>query len=347
MRRARRHWRARGARLMAWTGLVWALACGRDKARAPVAPPESAPRSTASVTEGSATDKGEAAPGEANPGRFCIRALELEDTTPPPLRIAGLWSEGRRADLQRQLAAVEAVEVIALGQDPQAPLCARDGPSLAQVGVLLRFEYGLIDAEGKAQRPGDLLRDGQLHFAVTAHAERLGSDGRPEIAQATPTGAVPMAAARVDDLATYAAVRLSRAAAMATADALGQLWARHLPDAQVLATLGGGDPWRRAAAIREAGERGLTEGREAIERAAADSRRDLAVVAAAALGRLGDARSLPVLQACLSHRDPEVIDAALSALADMPGAEARTLLEGAKSHPHPWIRQRASSLLER
>ena len=69
-------------------------------------------------------------------------------------------------------------------------------------------------------------------------------------------------------------------------------------------------------------------------------------VAVAAVGRLGDAKSVPVLVACIDSGHLDVVDAALQALADMAAPEAHAaLLRTATEHGEAGIRQRAADLL--
>ena len=106
--------------------------------------------------------------------------------------------------------------------------------------------------------------------------------------------------------------------------------------------------WQRVAALRETGERGLSAGIDAAEEAALDSRKDIALVAIGTLGRLREQRSLTVLTKALDARAVEVIDAALTAIADIGGDEGRaTIARIAHSHKSQWIRRRAEHLLKR
>ena len=86
--------------------------------------------------------------------------------------------------------------------------------------------------------------------------------------------------------------------------------------------------------------------RVALEKLARSTRRELAVVSVAALSRLGDAQSLPVLVACVDSGHLDVADAALQALADMTVPEALTALQNvAADHGEAQIRNRAADLL--
>ncbi len=83
-----------------------------------------------------------------------------------------------------------------------------------------------------------------------------------------------------------------------------------------------------------------------LEKLARSTKRELAIVAVAAVGRLGDAKSVPVLVACIDSGHLDVVDAALQALADMAAPEAHAaLLRTATEHGEAGIRQRAADLL--
>ncbi len=294
----------------------------------PIAPPTPAP------------------PGPVTP--FCILQLALEQATPPPSRIAGLEGAVLKA-LPGALMGIKAVAAVAPDKRPaSAAECAADAELRGRVGVLIRFDYVLFDEDMKSHLPSAPDGATQMHVAVMAHAERQGPGNRPEIAEAHVSARVPMPARHASDLLGFARVRVLRAARLAVTDALGQLWVRRMEDGQIEALLDDKDPFQRAAAVREVGERGMLEARPKVEKAALSSRRDLAVVAAAALGRLADAASLPTLRSCLESTSPEVIDAAMVAISEISDPRARKMLEQvAKGHPVPWIRQRAGALLER
>jgi hypothetical protein len=201
-----------------------------------------------------------------------------------------------------------------------------------------------IDGAGA---PATLAAAETVLLVVQAHAERGDARGRPLIAAATVEVPLPLGEDR--EAAAIAAKlrwRAAAAAAVAADDAAGQLLARALPDAAVLRWLEAPRPWQQAAALREVGERGLRAALPTVRQRAAGSRPDLALIAAATLGRLRDAGGLDALRAALAHSQLEVADAACLALAELPGTAARRLLaEAAREHPQRWIRQRARGLL--
>ena len=97
---------------------------------------------------------------------------------------------------------------------------------------------------------------------------------------------------------------------------------------------------------REAGERKLERARLPLQKLARGSRREPAVVAVAALGRLGHPDSVPVLVQCVDSMHLDVVDAALQALAEMRAPGAHTaLVDLAQHHGEASVRQRAAALL--
>jgi len=310
--------------------------CGRKSTPAP--DPAAAPPAAAAAKDG--------APQQVTP--FCVLQLAVEQATPAPLQVSGL-QDAFAAALPDALTTIKAVVAASRdGQPPTGAACGAEADPQGRVGVLVRFDHVLLSPSLKPVRPSEAARADHLHVAVMAHAERQGADGRAEIAQAHVSARVPMPARRANDLAAFVRIRLLRAASMAVTDALGQLWVRRMESGQIEALLDDRDPFKRAAAVREVGERGMVEARPKVETAALSSRRDLAVVAAAALGRLGDVASLPTLESCLDSPSPEVMDAAIVAISEIADPAARKALEtAAKDHPMAWIRQRAKALLER
>ena len=313
------------------------VACGKDKVA--VSPQPSSTKADQPI---------ETADGPEPAPVFCIVELAVEEATPPTARIAGLEA-GLAAVLPTALTQIASVVAAPHGNKrPTAQECRPGADPRGRVGVALRFDYTLLDGELAVHSPAAAERADLFHLAVMAHAERRGPDGRPEIAQAHVSARVPMPARHAANLAGFAKVRLMRASGLAVTDALGQLWVRRMSDAQILDLLPDSDPFKRAAAVREVGERGILAARQRVEKAALGSRRNLAVVAAAALGRLGQAASLPTLRSCLAGPSPEVADAALVAISEIADPAAQKILEEtAREHPQPWIRQRASALLER
>jgi HEAT repeat protein len=150
------------------------------------------------------------------------------------------------------------------------------------------------------------------------------------------------------DFPVFLKDKLGQAAAIAVTDALHQLWAAGLTDAELTPLLAEDVTLvQQAAAAREAGERKLLATREPLEALARTGRRDVAQVAVAALGRLGDVRSVPVLVEVLDSSHGEVVDAALQALADIQLPESMNALQtAADQHVDPAVRKRAKALLE-
>ena len=323
------------AALMVWLLLPCAASCGKERR---------APPATAAV--GPETAAVQAA--VPSPAAFCIVELIVEEAAPPAGQIAGLQAAVSAA-LPASLLEIEGVVAVPeAGAAPRLSVCLGEANASARVGVLLRFDHTLLDGERRVHTPAAAAQAELFHLAVMAHAERLGGDGRPEVAEAHVSARVPMPPRHAANLTAFAQVRVLRAAGLAVTDALGQLWVRPRSDAQVRALLSDRAPFRRAAAVREIGERGIVETRELVEKAALGSRSDLAVVAAAALGRLGQPASLPTLRSCLESPSPEVADAAVLAISEIADPAARKILEQtARDHPLPWIRQRAGALLER
>ncbi len=309
--------------------LAWALGCGgcgKASTRPSAArnPAPSPPAATASP---------KADPWAAP--RFCLAALQLTQATPPQRRLPQL--EVDEAVARDALARIEVLQV-----DTAA---CRERPLAEQVGVALTLDYA--GSGPKLVRPDRAAEGATLIVSAVAHVERGGPKGKPEVGRATVDAAGPLVRAAPASLRRRVRARLVRAATLATQRALGQLWALHQPEATLLAVVKRGDPWQRAAALQEVGERGLVGSVDAVERACASSLADVAQVAAAALGRLGQARSVPVLIGLLRTAPPEVADAALFALHEIGGAPARAAIaQAAKSHASAWIRLRAGALLD-
>jgi len=235
---------------------------------------------------------------------------------------------------------------------PPAPTvaCPRDLPRTARTGLVLAAAALAVDDTGA---PATLEAATQVLLQVRVHAERGDDAGRPIIGEAQVEAPLPLPPQRKGaGLPAFLAARAVAAAAIAASDAGGQLLVRELDDATVRAWLGDPAPWRTIAALREVGERAMVGEREAVQGLARRSRPDIVTVAAATLGRIGDAGSVPVLVAVLGSASAEVCDAALAGLAELrsardDAAQAATaaLRAAASQHPLPWIRQRARSLL--
>lgn len=215
-----------------------------------------------------------------------------------------------------------------------------------QVGMQVDLSWELADTEGKPRGMQEPAMDGSLRLAVTVHVEQARLHGRGEAAENTVRAVVPLPAERHEKLEEFLQSRLQAALEQASVQALGELWARRLDDAAVVGLLEADEEWRQVVGAREIGERKLTMHVEKIEKLAKSSRRDLALVAVATLGRLGQSRSVPVLVNALESRHLDVVDGALEALAQIPGAEAQAALETvARESTEPPIRQRAEQFL--
>lgn len=280
-------------------------------------------------------------------GRWLLRRLEVETAAPPREAAAGpsavLRGELRAALLE---ALATSPQVAGLALDPTATRPA-DVAVEDQAALYIRASWQRMSASGQAVAM-DVAAEGSVALDVLAHAEAPGpDDGANAIAERRVTVSMPIAA-DVRAVGPWLLPRLQRAATSAASEALGQLWAQRALDTQLSAGLDSADLWQLIASTRECGERGLIGQVARIEALAADSRKDVAVVAIAALGRLGRSRSVGVLQAQAMRPQPEVIDAALVALSTLEGAEAGAALRQlADEHPLEAVRRRATSLLQR
>lgn len=300
--------------------------------------PQPAARGTSPPATVPAIEEPAGAP--ANPsGRWHVVEFLARADLPDDQRVAGLDEKALTAAL---------VETV--GKMPQVQ---GYGPAEATVplgqraAVMVAVSWQLLDDAGHPRSATSKPSQGTVIMTLMAHAERPVAKGEPEIAERTLDVSLPLSEERAAELGPFLTARLQEATAVATADVLGELWARGLDEAAVLALLDDDVLWRRVAGAREAGERGLKAARERLEKAARDSRKDLAVVAAAALGRLSDPRSVPVLIDCLGATRPEVVDAALGALTDIGSAPALAAIQRvATEHGNPEIRQRAAALLQ-
>ncbi len=218
----------------------------------------------------------------------------------------------------------------------------------ARAGLELTWQAVPLDDAGA---PTALIDATQLLVRVSAHAERMGRDGAPLLADLTLEAPGPLPEARKGDaLAGLLLRRLKVASVVAAQDVGGQLLARELDDDGVRSWLKASTPWQQMAGAREAGERGLRDVKPTLEDFARRSRPDVATVAAATLGRIGDRRSVPALRAALLASQAEVADAALVALVDLArdqrvASAAAAVRQAAVEHPSAWIRHRALSLL--
>ena len=272
-------------------------------------------------------------------GRWHITELKAKAEMPDDQRVPGLDDAALTAQLSETVRKMAQVS----GFGP----ASEDVDDAHRLGVQVTVAWQLMDLEGRSQPSANAPAEGNLVLAVMAHAEQSAQKGEREMAERTIDATVPLPADREKGLAPFLMVRVQQATQQAISDVLGELWARGLDDAAVLALLDDEVPWRKMAGAREIGERELKSGRDRLEKAARDSRKDIATVAAAALGRLGDPHSVPVLERLLGAIHPEVIDAALVSLVDIGSPEALAAVKRvADEHDNPDIRQRAGSLLQ-
>jgi hypothetical protein len=276
----------------------------------------------------------------ANPsGRWHVQKLKTKAEVTEDQKLPALDEAALSARLTETVAKMP--QVLGLGEPPETV------PVEQRVGVQLTMAWQVMDLEGKAQPAQHPPVDGNLVLTVTAHAEQASLKGDREVAERTIDATVPLPAERELGLAPFVVTRLQQASEQAVSDVLGELWARGLEDPAILTLLDDDAPWRKMAGAREVGERGLKAGRDRLEKAARDSRKDIAAVAAAALGRLADPHSVPVLTRLLAAIHPEVLDAAMVSLVDIGTPEALAAVQKlSEEHENPDIRQRATGLLQ-
>lgn len=316
------------------------LACGKPSASAPAepaSPPSQAPAAVAAKAE--ADD-----PLAGVTRDFCIADVHLAVKAPsvPELTANKLLEPVRAAIAELDL--VSALAGKASGKPDPGCITAADREHA--VGVLVQVAVLILDGDGEPVEPSRLTGPGELQVSVFVHAERGGEGSAAEIGTSDLRAGVPLTPRHVPELVAFASRRLAGAVAMVAADALGQLAVRHAKDPVIRGLLKSATPWQRIGALREAGERGMTDALTAIHAAALDSRPDIAVVALATLGRLGQDKSVPTLVEALEARSVEVVDAALLALIDIGSADAKSAVEDtAKHHMSPFVRRRAGMLL--
>ena len=265
--------------------------------------------------------------------------VELELACPPDQEVAGLGA----ADLQRALAAdVTSIEGVAgVGALPT-------GQARAAVGVHVTVAWQSLDADRSPQPLEGSLGDTTLLVSVEAQVDAIPAVGDRARAVRRIDAPVPLPEERRHDLAAFVQSRVRMAARTAITDALGELWASARSDADLLAALAAPPVWRQMAAAREAGERHLERATEALEKLADSSRRDPAVVALAALGRLHVPASLPTLLRRIDTHDFAIADAALQALGDFgtPDVTARIEAVAADEERPALLRARARWLVD-
>lgn len=292
-------------------------------------------------------------PASARPAAGSVDAAQTPALPDGRWQIQPLVVELELADDQAvvgmDLAAVTREVVAGLREMPQVLAVEPTGTTYLgtqQAGVQVSVRWQLFDADSKPRGVDAPAVDGALVLAVGVHAEQAVLHGRGEMAEHLFRATLPLPARRQETLDAFLKARLVRALQPAASQALGELWVRRLPDDAVVDLLTADEDWRKVVGARETGERKLVRARLPLQKLARSTRREPAVVAVAALGRLGDARSVPVLVACIDSGHLDVVDAALQALADMAAPEAQAALKAtAEEHGEAGIRQRAADLL--
>ena len=307
--------------------LACALACGKaaTPAPTPVVP---------AVAEPPAPD-----PAPEATGQWQLAPVEVRVELPPDQDIAGLDEAALTTLATTTLRAMPQV----LSVEPT--LTTYLGPT--QAGLHIEAAWQLVDADQKPRSMHQPATDGALALVVTVHAEQAQARGKGEAAQHVVRATLPLSAERHEAMDEFVRNRLQRALETAAQHALGELWARGLTDDQVIKLLKDEADWRQTAATREVGERKLLQAVADVEKLAGSSKRDVALVAVATLGRLGQVRSVPVLRSAADARHLDVVEAALQALLDMPGPEAHAALEAvATDHADDPVGKRARALLD-
>lgn len=255
-------------------------------------------------------------PADRPSGRWLIRELRLILQADPPQRLAGVDEEAVRAQLQAAL--LQAGPVRGIGVQSGVP--RRD-----QLGLAIEIGWQRLDDRGQPQ-PLQSPGDGQLLVVAVAHAESPGAKpSQSEVAEHTRRALLPLSG-ETDDWPAWLLPRLERVAVAAAIEVMGELWAREAQEAELIDQLDSPEWWQVAAAAREIGERRLQSPRPRLEKLCRDSRRDIAVVAVSALGRLGGDQSLATLAGLVDHAPAEVVDAALVALSLLKTPAATAVL---------------------
>ena len=269
-------------------------------------------------------------------GRWLVREIQVELQLDDSQRVAGADTVAVSAAVQQGLRG--AATIAGVGEQPGFALSD-------QAGLLLRIAWQRLDDRGQPQplqHPGD----GQLLLLVVAHAERAGAQPHQnEVAERTKRSLLPVPAGQAD-WPGWLLPRVQRAAEAAAVEVLGELWARGAANADLISALQATAQLQLLAAAREIGERRLTAQRADLERLARDSRRDVAAIAIAALGRLGGMESIAVLRRLVDHGPPEVVDAALVALASLKEPRATAALAEIAEQADAEVASRARELLK-
>lgn len=272
------------------------------------------------------------------PGAFKwqVREIRARIDVAADQQLAGIDAAGLQAALPAELLQLPLVGAVGAAEDPSpASWC----------GLELSAHWQRLDG---AALPVDVTAAAgrALLLQVVAHAETFGAQkGNPEVAERTQIHNLPMPAG--DDLAGWLRPRVVRAMQQAAADVLGELWARRLDAAALVRCTADRDTWRAAACAREAGDRHLDAARPHLQKLCADTRKEVAVVAAIALGRLGGDGSVAALEKALRARHPEIAAAALDGMVLVGDREAlQALRRAAADHEVPQVRQRAAELAD-
>jgi hypothetical protein len=281
-----------------------------------------------------------------HPGSWLLQGLEVELELADGQDIDGLSTEGLQRDIGALL--VQDGVVRAVGPAPA------DAPLAEQARATVTLAFVRLTAAGEPVPLAAAPTDSQLRVVAVAQAEQRPAEGKKDgqLAERRLLLTLPMPAQAVAQPQRFLATRLAKVGQQAIADALGQLWAHGLPDSDLIPLLADREVWRVTAAIRELGERKLVAELARLHKLTTDSRKDVAVVALAAVGRLAQAGSVQVVRAALDQpASGEQLDAALVALADLQqgpeGAAATAALRQlATESPWPLVQMRAKQLLE-
>ncbi|MCZ6633952.1 MAG: HEAT repeat domain-containing protein [bacterium] len=132
---------------------------------------------------------------------------------------------------------------------------------------------------------------------------------------------------------------------MQALDALGKLKARE-GIGVMRARLQDSEVWVRMSAAHALGEVGGGDVVEALSEAVSDSVDTVVTAALIGLGRTGDLRARAVCAQQLSHANPRVRGAAVSALARLGGGESIRLLEGLEDDADAGVRYKVQQALQ-
>ncbi|MSQ81743.1 MAG: HEAT repeat domain-containing protein [Myxococcales bacterium] len=268
--------------------------------------------------------------------QWTITSLQVAVAVNPGQEVTGVANASLQSATATALTELGLVSAVGGAGDPSP---------LTWAGLDLQVSWQAEDAAGMAvavAAPTAVALGVQMRAQAAAH---VATGGQAELAWRVATVQLPKPVAIVD-LSAWLIPRLSRAAAHTAADVLAELWARRLDNAAVAAGLLHPDVWRASACAREAGDRGLHAERKPLEKLCKDTRKDVALVACTALGRLGGIASIATLDAALRARHPDVIAAALDALAMVRNEAAlQVLRQAAKDHEIEPVRVRAAQLV--